>query len=459
MLQRQITHQNIFRVLLAGFGLVIALLVAASVVGVGTIRSIRGNAAAIIREQTVSNRLVGELQHQQTSLSEVFSILARDPDSVDYDHIMSQLDEADRDIKRISTEGAATPERDLWASLQTASLTFSSEARRLLNDESAETYATIDLFRDHEAFVSIVARLLTAEYRKLSEAQTQIDNRSSRLLGTSFAFASASILLGLVFAMVTVRLVSSLIQRMNWQTAELGRVSWHMLEDQEATARRFSHELHDELGQSLTAIKTNLTAIDSAMVSAGPAGRERLRDCLRLVDDAIGNVRQMSQLLRPTILDDFGLEAGLRWLADGFAARTGISVELDSQFSGRLPDETETHLFRIAQEALTNVARHSGARHVAIRLETEGEEICLSIQDDGRGLPQVAPNGVPANTPSGGLGLIGMRARARSAGGDITIRSRPGEGVRIEVRAPVRQPVSRPFHDQDVPLAISSPRR
>ena len=147
---------------------------------------------------------------------------------------------------------------------------------------------------------------------------------------------------------------------MEWQTAELGRVSWHMLEDQEATARRFSHELHDELGQSLTAVKTNLTAL----ASAGPAESPRLADCLHLVDEAIGNVRQMSQLLRPTILDDFGLEAGLRWLAEGFAARTGIDVQVESTYSGRLPDDTETHLFRIAQEALTNVARHADAKHV-----------------------------------------------------------------------------------------------
>src|SRR5205085_1875927 len=143
--------------------------------------------------------------------------------------------------------------------------------------------------------------------------------------------------------------------------------------DQEATARRFSHELHDELGQSLTAVKTNLSALNSG----GSGGDERLADCLRLVDDAIGNVRQMSQLLRPTILDDFGLEAGLRWLAEGFSARTGIDVKVDSNHSGRLADETETHLFRIAQEALTNVARHSGAKHVRMRLESAGGEICL----------------------------------------------------------------------------------
>jgi len=107
-------------------------------------------------------------------------------------------------------------------------------------------------------------------------------------------------------------------------------------------------------------------------------------------------------------------------------------VQLDSTYSGRLPDETETHLFRIAQEALTNVARHSGAGHVRIRLENNAGEIHLTIQDDGRGL------GTPAQGNGRGLGLIGMRARARSAGGDATVRSKPGEGVVIEVRVPLR---------------------
>jgi signal transduction histidine kinase len=149
------------------------------------------------------------------------------------------------------------------------------------------------------------------------------------------------------------------------------------------------------------------------------------------VDEAIGNVRQMSQLLRPTILDDFGLEAGLRWLAEGFAARTGIEVSVDSSYSGRLPDETETHLFRISQEALTNIARHAGAKHVQMKLTSSGGEIRLSIQDDGCGLSAAPAAGR-------GLGLIGMRARARSAGGDVTVRSPPGHGVLIEVRVPLR---------------------
>jgi signal transduction histidine kinase len=429
MLPRQITHQNIFRVLMAGFTLVIVLLVAAAIVGIRSIQSIQENANSLVREQSLTNRLIDELHSQQTTLSEVFSVLARDPDSVDYYKIMSQLDEADRDIARISQEGARTAEHDLWQRLNRSSLDFSREARRLLSIEEPETFSSIDLFRYHGAFASVVARLLEAEYRKLNAAQAQIERRTSHLRDISLLFAGASVILALVFAVFTVRMVSQLIRRLEWQTAELGRVSWHMLEDQEATARRFSHELHDELGQSLTAVKTNL----SALAAAGPEAAERgprLADCLRLVDEAIGNVRQMSQLLRPTILDDFGLEAGLRWLAEGFAARTGIEVAVDSSYAGRLPDETETHLFRISQEALTNIARHAGAKHVQMKLTSSGAEIRLSIQDDGCGLSTAPAVGR-------GLGLIGMRARARSAGGDVTVRSRPGQGVLIEVRVPL----------------------
>ena len=425
MLPRQITHQNIFRVLIGGFSLVILLLLAATIVGVRNIQSIRENASSLVRDQNVTNRLIDELQSRQSSLSEVFSVLARDPDTVDYEGIMRQLADADRDINRISAEGAHTPQSHLWARLKQTSEAFSGEARRLLSPETPTTFSSLDLFRDHEAFTAVVARLIEADYRAVSRAQTQIDRRSGRLLETSFVFASASVLLALLFAVVTVRMASHLIHGMEWQAAELGRVSWHMLENQEATARRFSHELHDELGQSLTAVKTNLTAIGSG----SQPDRDRLDDCLHLVDEAIGNVRQMSQLLRPTILDDFGLDAGLRWLSDGFAARTGIDVKYASTLTGRLPDETETHLFRIAQEALTNVARHAGAKHVEISLDSTAGQIRLTVRDDGCGLAPAAPD-------HRGLGMIGMRARARSAGGDVSVSSRPGQGVLIEVRVP-----------------------
>src|SRR5581483_147950 len=271
----------------------------------------------------------------------------------------------------------------------------------------------------------VIARLIESSYHKAIAAQDQINSRSERLVQETLLLLGACFLLALLFTALTVRMTTQLFRQMEWQAGELSRVSWHLLESQETTARRFSHELHDELGQSLTAVKANLAALDNS----GAINRQKLDDCFRLVDDAISNVRQLSQLLRPTILDDFGLAAGLRWLCDGFHNRTGIEVEFESGLSRRLADETETHLFRIAQEALTNVARHSRSTKVSVRLSERDGQVELWICDNGRGLDG-------DDSRQQGLGLIGMRARARSAGGDLSVRSKPGAGVTIEVRVP-----------------------
>src|ERR1035438_633157 len=128
MLPRQITHQNIYRLLIAGFSLVILMLLAAAIVGLRNIQSIQENASNLVHEQDTTRHLVDELRSREKSLAEVFSILARDPDSVDYAGIMSQLAGADRDIERISAEGAHTPQSALWTSLRETSAAFSGEA-------------------------------------------------------------------------------------------------------------------------------------------------------------------------------------------------------------------------------------------------------------------------------------------------------------------------------------------
>ena len=151
-----------------------------------------------------------------------------------------------------------------------------------------------------------------------------------------------------------------------------------------------------------------------------------------LVDRAIQDVREMSQLLRPTILDDFGLDAALRSLTESFSQRTGIKVEYRSNKDGRRwKDDAETNLYRIAQEALTNVARHSQATLVNIDLEESGGSLTLQIRDNGRGLDP------DTSKKSSGLGLAGMQTRARGCGGNLRLQSDPGKGLRIEVTCPL----------------------
>jgi two-component system sensor histidine kinase UhpB len=139
----------------------------------------------------------------------------------------------------------------------------------------------------------------------------------------------------------------------------------------------------------------------------------------------------MSQLLRPTILDDFGLDAALRSLTESFATRTGIAVQYRSDLKdGRLGDQAETHLFRIAQEALTNVARHSGASEATLQLLAQNGRVILRIDDNGRGFNATQPG------KGLGLGLAGMKTRARGCGGSLEVKSADGKGVSIEVTCP-----------------------
>jgi signal transduction histidine kinase len=424
MARQPITHGTIFRVLIAGFMLVILMLLGAAVISVQSLRSIRQNVADLVGEELVATRLLDDVQHEQAALSAVFLKLSRDPEIVDRNKVLSDLDDADQRMDQIDEAVSDSPEEPLWNELKESSVAFSVEARRLLSLEHPTTLLSRDLFRRHQESLAVVAKLTALIDQNTSNVRKQLEGRSNTLMRHTVLLLGGCILLALLCAMLTVRMVLDLFRGMERQTSELSRVSWHLLENQETTARRFSHELHDELGQSLTAIKANLHALENQHGASG-----RLADCVSLVNEAIGNVRELSQLLHPTILDDFGLDAAVRWLAERFSQRTGIEVDYDSQFRGRLADETEMHLYRICQEALTNVARHSGARRVRIELRERGGKLFLKIADDGRGLPPGAPE-------DHGMGLVGMRARARGAGGEMAFRSTPGKGLAIEAEVP-----------------------
>jgi signal transduction histidine kinase len=421
-----VTYRKILRVLVAGFSTVIVLLLAAGSIGLKSAQLIQENSAEIIHNALVTTQLIDELQREQDTLNAAFYKLSRGPELSERERLLAQLDEADQAVERIVAEAAGTPQAELWRQLSTAVQGFSSEARRLLVRKNVPTYTSRDLLRRHEEVTAIVGKMIANNYTRTLAAQARMDERSAQLLKESLGLLSGCLLLALVCAIFTVRITTQLFRRMEQQSSDLARVTWHMLESQETAARRFSHELHDELGQSLTAIKANLTALDSA----APPDPARLEDCRRLIDEAIQNVRELSHLLRPTILDDFGLDAGIRWLSERFGQRTGIEVDYRSSFHERLADQTETHLFRIVQEALTNVARHSGATRVAIELERNGNRVHLTVKDNGRGF-----QGNGTSSSASGLGLVGMRARAESVGGELKIDS--SDGVAIGLWAPL----------------------
>lgn len=236
--------------------------------------------------------------------------------------------------------------------------------------------------------------------------------------------------LAVLVSTVTLSALRRAFRQLARQEDELAKVSWHLLDIQEKMARRFSHEIHDELGQSLLGLRRILNRLPDEPGAGGAPGARQMATAL--VDDVVESARRLSQMLRPVILDDLGLDAGLRWLCETFTARTGIAVHYQSNFEGRLEEQEETHLFRIAQEALTNVARHSGATAAWVTLQVRAGDVMLEIADNGRGLQ------LPPEQPRASLGMIGMRARARQIGGEFAVESRRGGGLAVRVVAPLR---------------------
>ena len=194
---------------------------------------------------------------------------------------------------------------------------------------------------------------------------------------------------------------------------------------------RIARELHDELGQMLTALKMDTAAIEAELDHAQTALRTRTGAMKQLIDTTVASVRRISADLRPMMLDNLGLVPTLEWLAKEFSRRSGIPVDLDiAEENLGIDGDAATAIFRISQEALTNVSRHSGADWVGIELQRRSGKVVLRISDNGKGFTDADKR------KSRSFGLLGMRERAYVLGGDVKISVAPGGGTRIEAVIP-----------------------
>lgn len=213
---------------------------------------------------------------------------------------------------------------------------------------------------------------------------------------------------------------------------ELRRFSRYLQEMREEERSRLAREIHDELGQVLTGVRMGLARLGGRLRAGDADTAERLVDeTAELVDGAIREVRRIATQLRPGILDQLGLVPALEWLVEDFQERYGIPARITSPGPlGELAPEAQTQLFRIVQEALTNVARHARARSAAVRSRIEDGTLVVDIADDGVGFD-------PSSPGSASLGLLGIRERARLLDGEVRIRSAPGAGTTLTVRVPL----------------------
>ena len=221
------------------------------------------------------------------------------------------------------------------------------------------------------------------------------------------------------------------------RSAELERLQRRMLRQHEEERRRLSLHLHDETAQLFTAVKLQLGVLRE---QADAALALRLDRVLGLMDEGILSIRNLTNDLRPSLLDDLGLLPALRSLAGESAARYGlpIAVEAPDRVPPLSPD-AELALFRALQEALANVAEHAGATRATVRLRVDGDAVVLEVRDDGKGLP--AAGSIEGRERSGHLGLAGMRERVTALGGKLTIGAAPDGGVQLVASVPVEEAV------------------
>ena len=431
----RLQERGIQRMLTLGFLLVIVFLGIAAIAAVRHSHRIQRAVEQITRDQRIVIRLIHDVQREEDTMVRLLGQLSRrDLAPSNAVALLRQVEETRRRVAQLRSEAQTSAQAPLWNDLDRRVEAFAQDVRQALESGRPGAPAPADpgLFARHEEIVRRVDEIIATSAGRLVEMERTIGSQSRDLGDETTLLFTLSLGLSILCAFFTLRFVDRTLGVMRWQAEELSRVSWHMLQGQEEAARRFSHELHDELGQSLAAIRSNLT-------QEGHKPPESVRaDCLALVDESIRNVRELSQLLRPVILDDLGLVAGLRWLAARSSERMGLAVEFATNAEQRFPEEVETHLFRIAQEALTNVARHARASRVSIRLACHAPLLILAIEDDGVGM---GPSQPPTHGQPRGLGMVSMRARARRLGGDLEVGSVRPHGLRIRVEVPL------PAHD------------
>ncbi|HUA13930.1 MAG TPA: ATP-binding protein [Verrucomicrobiae bacterium] len=336
------------------------------------------------------------------------------------------------------------PARDNWQKLEQL-----NEQRIALMD------ASIDLKRSGKSTLDAQApfsrklvetgeqtdRLLRSMYDDEETLLARRQARVRRTSSTTTVVLATSLFLALILFLIHHRLLTDeVIARTRADTAQK-TLSARLLTLQDEERRRFARELHDSVGQHLAAIKMGISMLQDRL-----PGDTTVEDCLKMLDDSIAETRTISHLLHPPLLDEAGLRSACRWFVEGFGKRSGIEVNLDlGDETTRLAQATELVLFRVLQESLTNVHRHSGATRADVSMRTLAGQLELRVRDNGKGMPMNTVQGF-SNHEDGagrGVGLAGMKERVREIGGRLEIHSN-GSGTEIAVRVPVRNRMAEP---------------
>ena len=287
---------------------------------------------------------------------------------------------------------------------------------------------------------------LSDEVRQLlaanaSEEQRQVVETNSQVRRWIWGTTAVATVIGVIIAILSTWHVGRLEMSIHEDRDEISRnrqelrhLSEQLVRAQEDERRTIARELHDEIGQALTAVDVELAIAEGAVATNGRAAAA-IGEARTVAQHALAGVRDLSQLLRPSMLDDFGLPDTLKWYLRKFTDRTGVRTELiEDHLSDRLPIDVEVCVYRAIQEALTNVSRHAQARACRVFIQRVASSVIVTVEDDGVGWQAATPGG---DVRRGGLGLVGIRERVSGLGGTFRIEGKTGKGTRLTIELPL----------------------
>jgi signal transduction histidine kinase len=305
--------------------------------------------------------------------------------------------------------------RQFWASLDRI-FTLSSDA-------GARTQIRLSLQARQEALSTAVARLLVQNNESEQAAAARTQQIYAGVEGNVYVFLAAMMVVIVLTSLYLVNYNRRLFEQVDVLSQRRSELARQLITMQENTFRSISRELHDDFGQILTAI--------GVMLQRSGKRPGDLLEVREIVQTTLDKVRSLSHALHPVILDEIGLESALDVYLPGFEKQTGIAITYEKSGPAReLGREVSIHLYRVLQEALTNVARHSGSQHAAVRLQFAADSVKLEVQDDGAGF---------RNNRQSGLGLVSMRERAELMNGHIEYLAGSGGGALVRMTVPLRE--------------------
>lgn len=291
-----------------------------------------------------------------------------------------------------------------------------------------------------EAVLNIAHQIEELNNENVAAQRDEVDRRHAALRRDLYRLTWQTVLLGVAVALVVVVRLRFLEQRSDDAERQMRELSQQLVETQEEERKHLSRELHDHVAQVLTGLRMELGRIERLTAALDPRVAPTVAEGKRLVDDMFRTVRSLALGLRPSMLDDFGLQAALEWHLRDFMRRYAIDAELtlDGDFDS-LPDKHRTCIYRVIQEAMTNCARHARARRIQVALEVRDQRLQVRVTDDGVGLD-------PGRRRDG-LGLRGIEERVKELHGTVSIARAAGRGTTLTFRLPVPAPI------EEVPLA------